>query len=563
MKKVIAGIVVVALAIATVLAYVGISLFSGIVGTTIAAKTECIPGLNIEHIDTGGDLDVAPFKGVSLDPDGVTIKRQLLSRYTDSAYGKYDGAHRAKMITMVVAIGLARGVPEYGWQIALATATQESGIANLGGGDRDSGGLFQQRPSVGLPQGYYWGSYKQVRTPRYAINRFYQELDTIDNWENRELWDVAQDIQGSAYPYAYEEWKNEAANTLDHITIDESVHEAELVHSDSGADIASVSQPTGDAALADVDCMPTGTASATSGALNKAISHALIKSQEPGVKYVFGAAGPKAYDCSSFLQWAFGEAGIELPRTSRQQWEYEPGEHIDPGEPLKRGDLVFWAKGGDVSSDQNDIYHVGLYLGDVSGEEQPQLLDAANPERGVGMHDMYFGDDYVGALRLTVAEETAEPAGGWGGPFGPLTMHTYSNSYGPRTHPVTGQPDFHNGDDLGAACGTPILAVGSGEVKLASYTSGWGNTVVLQHGRELYSLSAHMTSFASSVGVGSEVTKGQVIGYVGSTGLSTGCHLHLTMGTSMEILSGDEAGSLDPYPFFKARGVDLASPTGL
>ena len=107
------------------------------------------------------------------------------------------------------------------------------------------------------------------------------------------------------------------------------------------------------------------------------------------------------------------------------------------------------------------------------------------------------------------------------------TSKDCTDSYGYRTHPLTGKYSWHNGVDFGAAAGTAILATKSGTVTTASYSAAWGYYVVINHGDGYSSLYAHQPS--CSVSVGDYVTQGQTIGYVGSTGWSTGPHLHFTI----------------------------------
>lgn len=95
-----------------------------------------------------------------------------------------------------------------------------------------------------------------------------------------------------------------------------------------------------------------------------------------------------------------------------------------------------------------------------------------------------------------------------------------------RRHPVLHRIRAHKGTDYAAGPGTPIRAAGDGKVLLAGRKGGYGNTVVLQHGNNITTLYAHMQGFARGVRTGGRVTQGQVIGYVGSSGLATGPHLH-------------------------------------
>ncbi len=95
-----------------------------------------------------------------------------------------------------------------------------------------------------------------------------------------------------------------------------------------------------------------------------------------------------------------------------------------------------------------------------------------------------------------------------------------------RRHPVLNTIRAHKGTDYAARTGTPIKAAGDGRVTLAGRKGGYGNTVVLQHGNNITTLYAHMSRFAKGVRSGKYVKQGQVIGYVGSSGLATGPHLH-------------------------------------
>jgi murein DD-endopeptidase MepM/ murein hydrolase activator NlpD len=97
-----------------------------------------------------------------------------------------------------------------------------------------------------------------------------------------------------------------------------------------------------------------------------------------------------------------------------------------------------------------------------------------------------------------------------------------------RTHPITGVYKLHDGTDFRAYCGTPIRASASGKVQWAYYRGGYGNQVAIDHamvgGRHLMTSYSHLSRFA--VSSGERVSKGEVIGYSGSTGYSTACHLH-------------------------------------
>jgi hypothetical protein len=104
---------------------------------------------------------------------------------------------QAQNAGLIAAIGVRRGLPARAVTIALATAFQESKLYNLNYGDRDSVGLFQQRPSQG------WGSRKQLRDPVYAIGRFYDALVRVDGYRTMRITEAAQRVQRSGFPEAY------------------------------------------------------------------------------------------------------------------------------------------------------------------------------------------------------------------------------------------------------------------------------------------------------------------------------------------------------------------------
>ena len=101
----------------------------------------------------------------------------------------------------IAAVGKRMGLPNHAVTVALATAFQESGLRNLDHGDRDSLGLFQQRPSQG------WGSPAAIKTPRLAAAAFYARLAKVPGWSTLPLTVAAQAVQHSAAPDAYAEWE--------------------------------------------------------------------------------------------------------------------------------------------------------------------------------------------------------------------------------------------------------------------------------------------------------------------------------------------------------------------
>lgn len=111
---------------------------------------------------------------------------------------------QAKNASIIVAESYNRGLSEQAAVIALATAWQESGLRNLNYGDRDSLGLFQQRPS------YDWGTEEQIMDPWYSSGRFYEELIKFEGWESTDVNDIAQKVQRSGHPEAYRKHETNA-----------------------------------------------------------------------------------------------------------------------------------------------------------------------------------------------------------------------------------------------------------------------------------------------------------------------------------------------------------------
>ena len=108
----------------------------------------------------------------------------------------------------------------------------------------------------------------------------------------------------------------------------------------------------------------------------------------------------------------------------------------------------------------------------------------------------------------------------------PINGARLSSSFGKRKHPILGYTKMHTGTDFAAPTGTPIMASGDGKVTKAGWCGGGGNCVKIKHNNTYQTVYAHMSKFGRGIKKGSRVKQGQIIGYVGSTGLSTGPHLH-------------------------------------
>ena len=108
----------------------------------------------------------------------------------------------------------------------------------------------------------------------------------------------------------------------------------------------------------------------------------------------------------------------------------------------------------------------------------------------------------------------------------PLDGGRISSGYGMRHHPVLGYSRMHKGIDFAAPIGTVIYAAGNGTVTVMEYRKGYGNLIRIQHNNQYTTAYAHLNAFAKNLKTGQSVKQGQIIGYVGRTGLATGPHLH-------------------------------------
>ncbi len=120
----------------------------------------------------------------------------------------------------------------------------------------------------------------------------------------------------------------------------------------------------------------------------------------------------------------------------------------------------------------------------------------------------------------------------------PINGARLSSSFGMRKHPIDGFNKMHQGTDFAAPMGTPIMASGNGKIKKAGWCGGGGNCIVIKHNSTYQTVYAHMSKFAKGIRSGVRVKQGQIIGYVGSTGKSTGPHLHYEV-----IINGKKVNS--------------------
>jgi murein DD-endopeptidase MepM/ murein hydrolase activator NlpD len=156
-----------------------------------------------------------------------------------------------------------------------------------------------------------------------------------------------------------------------------------------------------------------------------------------------------------------------------------------------------------------------------------------------------LADDEGSALPATCGFPVEASPDGWTGPL-PAGTYTVSSGYGSRFHPILRIWKLHSGLDLAAPAGTPVRSVGAGTVTFAGSAGGYGNLVVVDHG-QVETAYAHLSVISATVG--DRVSAGAVVGRVGSTGYSTGNHLHFEVRLP--------AGTTDPVPWLRQRGIRI------
>ncbi|MFJ3212732.1 C40 family peptidase [Streptomyces flaveolus] len=316
------------------------------------------------------------FSGCLTGIDSDKVAEQV-TKILDGASGKdvhVEGldlpAEQVPNAQTIVATGISLNVPKKGQIIALATAMQESRLRNLNYGDRDSLGLFQQRPSQG------WGSAQQIRDPTYASEQFYKHLLKVDGWQQMTVTQAAQAVQKSGLPDAYAQWENLA-----------TALQSAIAKTFPGADTDGKDTEQGEKpSTSTTDCAPgqdgSGFGRIPEGSVPKGYS--IPKDAGPkarkaiewamhqlGTLYQWGGSCTNAHgpdpmgrcDCSSLMQQAYAHAGITLTRTTYTQ--VNEGKAVSPAH-LKPGDLIF-SRGTAARPE-----HVGMYMGEGLVIEAPR-----------------------------------------------------------------------------------------------------------------------------------------------------------------------------------------------
>ncbi|MDX3097977.1 C40 family peptidase [Streptomyces sp. ME19-03-3] len=299
--------------------------------------------------------------------DSAAVAKQVESilkgggKATVSVPGLDDPAEQIPNARTIQATGIAMKVPTRGQIVALATALQESGLRNLDHGDRDSLGLFQQRPSQG------WGTAQQVRDPVHASTRFYEALLKVSGWQSMTVTQAAQAVQKSGFPGAYAKWEPLATALQSAIAKSPSA-ESSSGKGDENEQTDSVPGGCG-TGEGGVKFGPIAASSVPKGykippdaprSIRTAIRWGL---GQLGTPYQWGGACTDPYgqdpmgrcDCSSLMQASYKAGGISISRTTYTQVKEGKAVSVDA---LKPGDLLFTRGTAQVPE------HVGMFIGD-------------------------------------------------------------------------------------------------------------------------------------------------------------------------------------------------------
>ena len=399
----------------------------------------------------------------------------------------------------IVGVGERLGVPIRGWMIAIATALQESGLRNLNYGDRDSLGLFQQRPSQG------WGTPAQILDPEYAAGEFYRRLLLVPGWESMRLTLAAQAVQRSAFPFAYARW--------------EQLADAFVRGTGAGA------YSCNPAAL--TQC-PTTNLPAEAGLTPDALRVLRCAVAQFGVRDVGGR------DTGGHIAHSDHYTGravdIMIPA-----WDTAAGRALG-------WRIAEWARA-----------NAGA-LGVTYVIFDRRIWSTARASEGWRPYTHPSGSNeptlaHVDHVHVSVAGDAGTGSSGGGAVVGDWTLPLGAGSYRlttgfgeARDYYAAG---YHTGLDFAAPTGTPVLAASGGMVVSAGPAGAYGTLVKLRHAGGVETWYAHLS--AVDVALGAVLSPGQVLGRVGATGQAFGAHLHLEV-----RLNGTP---VDPAAWLRARGL--------
>lgn len=317
---VVAGVVVLVLAVVFLAA-----------GAGSVSAASLAPGQACTVTGMPASAGARPARGTALDPEQVTNAR------------------------IIIATARARHLPRQAVLVALITALQESRLHNLDHGDRDSLGLFQQRPSQG------WGPPAQLMDPAYAVGKFFDHLTRAPGWQEMSPNAAAQMVQASGTPDAYGPHLPEARGIAAAFAHDPGVHVSCAASAPIGKGVQTVlaRARTG---LGLPYCWGGGASKGPTKGIPTNGPNPGPNGLSPGCD-----TGHPGYDCSGLVLFAFAGVGVSLPHSSPGQYTASQGTKV-PLTQARAGDLVFTSSDGSVGG----IHHVVMVAGPGQVIEAPQ-----------------------------------------------------------------------------------------------------------------------------------------------------------------------------------------------
>lgn len=406
----------------------------------------------------------------------------------------------------IVQVGASLNVPTRGLVVAIATAIQESQLRNLDYGDRDSLGLFQQRPSSG------WGTADQIRTPELSARAFYGRAEHTQNpglldipgWETMELWEAAQAVQRSGFPTAYAAHEPRAT----------AIVQAVLENSGSTQTVACGTNA--------MSCPATGL-DMEDGLTPDALIVARCTVQEFGITNLLGVGERAANSASDHPSGRAVDVMIDNYTSAQGRARGdEVAEWVRVNAPRMGVKYVIW--------------NARIWSADRAGDGWRTYAHPSGASDDNSLHKNHVHVSVYG----NAAVAPTGVAGAW---TLPLASYTLTARFGDCSALWS---SCHTGLDFAAGTGTSILAAAGGTVTYASWGGAYGNLTKIDHGGGVETWYAHQT--AQRVNVGDKVAAGTVIGTVGATGNVTGPHLHF------EVRDSDQA--VDPESWLRAHGLN-------
>lgn len=423
----------------------------------------------------------------------------------------------------VITTGTSQNEPDQAIVIALAVAAQESyflNYANDGTGQLEPeqrditrslnyphDKVGNDHGSLGIMQQQYpwWGTIQQLMKPDAAAKKFYTALHKVPGWEQMSVTEAAQAVQRSAWAGAYAKWELLARSLL-----------AELGDGSGGDDLCG----PGDA----MSCPPTG-----------------LDAEE--------RLTPDALRVLRCVQQQFGDHSFSGVGDRPNQSDHPAGRAVDVM-------IDNWSS----SSGNSEGWEIARWVRDQAGELgvkyvifDAKIWSVARNEESWRTYEHPSGatdptSQHRDHVHVSVYGNAAGGGDSTDSPWGlPIEKGSYqlTSGYGWRDDPTGRGGNFHSGLDFAADSGTPIRAAVAGKVTQADPSGNYGNLVVITSG-EVETYYAHQS--ALDVVVGDEVRAGQPIGAVGSTGNSTGPHLHFEIRIN--------GASTDPLSYLRQHGAD-------